>query len=431
MKALLQLGDMPSLYRWLLTGIIATFVLAITALALLGDVLQAEPPIGFLFMAFETHVLLGVAVAVFAVSFALYLYSLLGEDAASLVRSGRSVEAVVPVYDEPEVLHHSVERLADSTYDELSITIVCEPDDRPSIDRAAELAADHERVRYILNGRPGSKAGALNDAIERSDAEVIAMFDADQEPHSELIAHGMASLQDHDIARVRSLPKPEGLLESMAYYEYLLLFFLPQKLVRSLLGLGIVGTRSVLIERSVFEKVGGFNEESLTEDMDFTHRCHQADLSIRELSYYPCFEESAHTLRDWWGQRVRWMTGHLSVCHSQVRDRPSKVDTDFLGSLLTLVGTFAAGVILSVTVPKLVLAAAATPGPVAAGLGGIYGITLLTRIVDNYTAGTEGFDLGWLLIPVALTLFGLVIVRVVLSYAVDREMEWYQAEKHA
>ena len=422
---------MPSLYRWLLTGTIATFVLAITALALLGDVLQAAPPIGFLFMAFETHVLLGVAVAVFAVSLALYLYSLLREDAASLVRSGRSVEAVVPVYDEPEVLHRSVERLADSTYDNLTVTIVCEPDDQPSIDRAAELAADHDRVRYIRNGRPGSKAGALNDAIERSDADVFAIFDADQEPHTELIAHGMASLQDHDIARVRSLPNPEGLLESMAYYEYLLLFFLPQKLARSLLGLGIVGTRSVLIERSVFEKVGGFNEESLTEDMDFTHRCHQADLSIRELSYYPCFEESAHNLRDWWGQRVRWMTGHLSVCHSQIRDSPDELDSEFLTSVLTLVGTFAAGVVLSVTLPKLVLAAVASPGSIAAGLCGLYGIALATRGVDNRTAGTEGFGLGWVLVPVALTFFGLVIVRVIVSYTLGWEGEWYQIEKHA
>jgi hypothetical protein len=35
-----------------------------------------------------------------------------------------------------------------------------------------------------------------------------------------------------------------------------------------------------------------------------------------------------------------------------------------------------------------------------------------------------------LLIPVALTLFGFVIVRVVLSCAVGLETEWYQAEKH-
>lgn len=422
---------MPSPYRWLTASVICASVLTITALALFGDVLQVAPPVSFLVMPFRTRVLLGIAVGVFAVSFVLYLFSLVREDSHALIRSGRSVEAVVPVYEEPEVLHRSVERLRDSTYENLTVTVVCEPDDTASIDRAAELASDCDRVQYIVNGYPGSKAGALNDAIERSNADVIAMFDADQEPHPDLIAHGMGALQNHDIARVRSLPKPTGLLESMAYYEYLLLFFLPQKLARSLLGLGIVGTRSVLIERSVFEDVGTFNEDSLTEDMDFTHRCHQADLSIRELSYYPCFEESAHTLRDWWGQRVRWMTGHLSVCHCQMRERRDMPDSDFIGSVLTLVGTFAAGILLSVTIPKLALAAVTSPFLVAAGLGSIYGITLLTRAVDNRTAGTEGLDIGWLLIPAALTLFGVVILRVIISYAFGREAEWYQVEKHA
>lgn len=425
---------MASPYRYLLTIGIVACVLALTALTLMADYLvvvmigHALPLLGAVF---DARVWLTVAVAVLSISLLLYLWSLFREDGDALVHSGRSVEAVVPVYDEHEVVHRSVDRLAASTYEDLTVTIVCEPDDQPSIDRADDLAADYECVHYIRNRRPGSKAGALNDAIDRSDADVIAMFDADQEPHPELIAHGMAALRDHDIARVRSLPRPTGLIESMAYYEYLLLFFLPQKLARTLLGLRIVGSRSVLVERSVFDEVGRFDEGALTEDMDFTHRCHQADLSIRELSYYPCFEEAAHTLRDWWGQRVRWITGHVSVCHGHVHDWRNLSDPAYLSSLLSLVGTFVVGVVLSVTIPKLVLAALAYPGFVAAGLAGIYGITLATRKIDNHTAGTEGFDLAWLLIPVTLTLYGLVVVQVIVSYALGREVNWYQVEKHS
>ncbi|ELY86147.1 glycosyltransferase [Natrialba taiwanensis] len=429
---------MTSLHRYLLAPGI---VVALMAIALMGDFrviahlvsflgVVIAHPFWFLNTIFDMRVWFVVAVAILAASLLLYLLSLFREDSDALVHSGRSVEALIPVHNEPEVMHRSVEHLAASTYEDLTITIVCEPDDQPSIDRATDLAADHERVKYILSRRPGSKAGALNNAIERSDADVIAMFDADQEPHPRLIAHGMAALREHDIARVRSLPRPTGLIESMAYYEYLLLFFLPQKLARSLLGLGIVGTRSVLIERSVFDEVGQFDERALTEDMDFTHRCNQANLSIRELLYYPCYEEAAHTLRDWWGQRVRWISGHVSICHRHIRDWRNLHDPAFLSSLLSLVGTFAVGTLLSVTVPALVLAALAHPSLVAMGLAGIYGITLTTRGIDNYTAGTEGFDLAWLLIPVALTLFGLVVVQVVVSYVIGQEVNWYQVEKH-
>lgn len=420
---------MPSPNRYLSSAWTVGPLVVLAALG--GDALPLGTLLSVLNIVLDTRVWLAVGVVIFGVSLLLYVWSLVRENPDALVRSGPPVEAVVPVYDEPEVVHRSVEQLAASTYEDLTITIVCEPDDQPSIDRAAELAAGHERVRYIVNRRPGSKAGALNDAIERSDAEVIAMFDADQEPHPELIAHGMAALGAHDIARVRSLPRPTGLVESVAYYEYLLLFFLPQKLARSLLGLGVVGTRSVLIEQSVFDEVGRLDEESLTEDMDFTHRCHQANLSIRELSYYPCFEEAAHTVRDWWGQRVRWITGHVSVCHCHVRDWRNLPDPAYLSSVLSLVGTFVVGVALSLTVPKLVLSAIATPVPVIAGLGGIYGVTLATRAIDNKTTGVEGIDLAWLLVPVALTLFGLVVVRVLVSYAIGWDANWYQVEKHA
>lgn len=428
---------MTSLHRYLA----AAGIVALTAIAVLGDfrvidrlvsfleVVLAHP-FWFLDTVLDVRVWFAVAVVILGASLLLYLYGLFREDPDALVHAGRSVEALVPVHDEPDVMHRSVEHLVASTYEDIAITIICEPDDQPSLARAAELAAEHERVEYIRNRRPGSKAGALNDAIDRSDADVIAMFDADQEPHPELIAHGMAALREHDIARVRSLPRPTGRIESMAYYEYLLLFFLPQKLARTVLGLGIVGTRSVLIDRSVFDEVGLFDEETLTEDMDFTHRCHQANCSVRELLYYPCYEEAAHTLRDWWGQRVRWISGHVSVCHRHLSDWRNLRDRAFLSSLLSLVGTFAVGSLLSVTVPLLVLVALAHPGVVAMGLSGIYGITLTTRGIDNYTADTDGFDLAWLLVPVALTLFGLVVVQVVVSYVVGRETNWYHVEKH-
>jgi cellulose synthase/poly-beta-1,6-N-acetylglucosamine synthase-like glycosyltransferase len=416
--------------RYLLAPVVLGVVAALALVALLAELVPVGPPLSFVLLAFDTRVLLGLAVTIFAASFLLYLYRLRGENPSALVADGRPVEALVPVYRDSAVMDRSVEGLVASTYGNLTVTIICEPDDEPALQRAARLADRHEAVRRLVNeARQGSKAGALNAAIERSDADVVAMFDADQEPHPELLAHGMAALETHDAARVRSLPRPGGLVESEAYYEYLLLFFLPQKLARFLFGFGVVGTRSVLLERSVFETVGLLDEETLTEDMDFTHACHQAGVSVRELLYYPCFEQPAHTLGDWWGQRVRWMTGHVEVGHSQLRRWRDLPDLDVAGSLVTLLGTFVAGVLLALTVPKVLVAATAHPVAVGAGLAGIYGISLATRLVDNRAAGLEGVGMAWLLLPVFLSLYGLVIVRVLVGYTLGVEREWYRADK--
>lgn len=419
--------------RSILGLLVVVAVLALVAASLAADLLVADPPLSVLLLVLDVRVLLAVAVAVFAAALALYLYYLWGEDPSRLVHGGREVEALVPVYGDSEVMHRSVEGLVGSEYEDLTVTVVPEPDDCASLSRARELAAAHPEVRCLVNEeRQGSKAGALNAAIERSEADVIAMFDADQEPHPKLLSHAVAHLDDHDAARVRSLPSPRGgLVESEAYYEYLLLFFLPQKLAKATLGLEVVGTRSVLVERSVFAEVGLFDETTLTEDMDFTHRCHQAGVSVRELLYYPCFEQPAHSLSDWWWQRVRWMTGHAEVGHSQLQSWRGGFDADAVGSALTLAGTFAAGAVLSTTAPKLVLAGLSNPLPVLAGLAGLYGVALATRAVDNRTAGMDGYGIAWLLIPVFLSLYGLVVVQALAGYALGWEGEWYRAEKQA
>ncbi len=423
---------------WLRALVGVCFVVAVLGLALASLVVgfvDLGPVLSLVFLAVDVRLLLWLAVGIFLLGFVLYLLALRAEDPDALAFDGPSVEAVVPVYRDAGVMHRSVEGLVATEYESLAITIVTEPDDEASADRAADLAAEHDTVSHLVNDeRRGSKAGALNTAIERSDADVIAMFDADQEPHPKLVPHAMARLEtppaDADVARVRSLPDPSGgLLEAMAYYEYLLLYFLPQKVVRAVLGMAFAGTRSVLVRRSVFEEVGLFSEGHLAEDLDFTHRCHQANVDIAELLYYPTFEEPAHTLRDWWGQRIRWMAGQVAVSGSHLRNWRALVDPETLGSVLTLVGTLVAGVLLSMTVPKVAIGLVTSPLVVGGGLVALYGVCLATRLVDDRSAGMEGVGVAWLLMPVTLSLFGLVIVQVVLAYAFDRDFGWHSVEK--
>jgi len=428
-----HISIMSSWKRYLFAPLFVAAVMGLVGVSLFADLRTGNSMTELALIVVDTRVLLALAVGIFAIAFILYLVALRGEDRDRLVSGGKSVDALIPVYEEADVMHRSVEHLAENEYEDLKITIVCEPDDNTSRERAQELANEYDRVRVLVNNqRQGSKAGALNTGIKNSDAQVIGMFDSDQEPHEKLVPHAMAYLDDHDVARVRSLPDPSGgVIESMAYYEYLLLFFLPQKLVRFLLGMQFVGTRSVLVDREVFNKVGLFSEDHLTEDMDFTHRCHQAGLAIRALLYYPCLEQPAHTIRDWWGQRVRWMTGHFEIGGSYLRNPRRMLDPDYLGSVLTLVGTFVAGVVMSVTLPKLVVAAIGSPLIIGTGLLGFYGFPVATRLVDNRTTQLDGLGVAWLLLPLTFTMFGLVIIQVVIKRAFGLEPGWYSVEKQA
>jgi hypothetical protein len=93
------------------------------------------------------------------------------------------------------------------------------------------------------------------------------------------------------------------------------------------------------------------------------------------------------------------------------------------------VGTLVAGVLLALTLPKLLVSGLDRPVAVGAGVLGIYAVALVTRLIDDRSADLSGIGLGWLLLPLAFTLFGLVIVRVVLGYSLGIEGEWYSVEK--
>ena len=424
---------MPSWEEYILVPMFALAGVTLVVGALLSDLLTPGPGPTVLLFVLDTRVLLAALVVALTVAFALYLSALRDEDPSKLVFSGESVDAVVPVYNESDVMQRAVDGLLASAYDQLTITVVTEPDDDATRTRAGRLARQHDQVQHLVNTeRQGSKAGALNAAIAQSEADVIALFDSDQRPHPNLIPHAMANLRDADAARVRSIPDPSGgLLESMVYYEYLFLFFLPQKLVRVVFDMEFVGSRSVLIRREVFETVGTFSEGHLTEDMDFTHRCHQADVSIRELLYYPTLEQPAHRFRDWWGQRLRWMTGHVEVGHSQLTRWRNWLDVHAMGSVITLGGTFAAGALLTTTIPKLLLAGVGNPVFVGSELAALLGLGVAIRLVDNRTGETAGVGWGWLLVPVAFSLFGLVILAAIFNYAFGLQRDWYSVVKRS
>ncbi len=422
---------MASWTEYLLGPLIVVSTLAVATLSLLQHTVPLRADATLVLLVFDTRVLVTVAVGIFAASFLLYLHYLRGEDPSDLVDSGRTVEAIVPAFREAAVLDQSVEGLVAAAYEDLTITVVCEPEDTATIDRARQLSEAHDAVDYLCNtDRESSKAGALNAAIERSDADVVAIFDADQQPDPNLVPYAMAALDEYDAVRGRSLPRPDGgVLESLIYYEYLVLFFLPQKLARAAVGFNLAGTRSVFIEAAVFDEVGTFQEDSLTEDLEFSHRCHAAGVAIRELMHYPTTEEPAHNLRDWWGQRVRWMSGQVAVSRAQLADWRSLSGRRVAGSLVASLGTFVAGTLMAMTVPKLALGLLASPLVVGGGLAAVFALLLATRYVDTRVAGLEGFGLAWPLLPFAVTLYGLVVLQVVFESALGIENDWYSVEK--
>ncbi|MFB6150698.1 MAG: glycosyltransferase family 2 protein [Haloarculaceae archaeon] len=355
----------------------------------------------------------------------------LAVDGGETRTSGPTVAAIVPVYRDAAVLDRSVRSLLASTYEDLDVYVVCEPGDDASIARARELAT-HDRVTCLVNdASPGSKANAINYAAGRTDGALLGVFDADEVVHPSFVAAAVARLDgDADLVQGRTVPEPTGLVESLAYSESVILSYVSRRLVYLLTGFRLAASRAVVMDREALDAIGGYDPTMVTEDFDFAYRCYAERLTVSEDLRHPSRIEAAHTWRDWWGQRKRWMTGYAQVLHA-LGDRafPPADHRDVLSVGIcasTLLGSLLALSLFSKFVTVLLW------GPdwlFLVPLVAVTLVTLLVRAADVALGVADDLGFVWLLAPLVFPLYSLAAIKAVLEYLFSWEGEWYHVVK--
>jgi len=370
--------------------------------------------------------------ATYALSNALLFGQVVSADRRPGPTVGPAVTAVVPVHRDAAVLHRSVESLLASRYEDLRVLVVAEPGDTASLERARGLAA-HDRVELLVNtASPGSKAGAVNYAASVTDTPYLGVFDADERVDPWFLPAAVAGLADADVVQGRTVPEPTGPVETVAYYESVLLADLSDRLLSALTGFEVAASRTVLMRRSAFEAVGGYDPAMLTEDFAFAFDCYAADLEVTELFAHASTTEAAHTVADWWGQRKRWMTGYAQVFHRLLGDCRAPDQYRTLVAPLICGGSVLGNLFVLSLLPKVaVLLTAGAANWLALPLLTLVGTALALRLYDARAGLVESVGLGYLLTPAVLPLFGLAGVKAIVEYLLTWEGEWYSVAKGA
>lgn len=344
------------------------------------------------------------------------------------VLDGPRVAAIVPVYRDADVIGESVETLLSSNYRPLEIAIVCEPDDEPTLSVAREYAR-RPGVRVIENRRRGSKAGAINDAVERIDADYFVAFDADERVDPDFVPTAVYHLTEGgaDVFQARRVPRVTGPVEAVAYCERLL-FHAGYKLVEPF-GFTYCRSSSSAFAREAIEAVGGL-DDLLTEDIDFAHKCFREGLSVHQSRHMTNEMEAPHTLQDLWGQRKRWRLGHIEILGKALRGGYDRGGIRGAVSTLRIVSSLAASVFLVALAAKV--AALLVLDLEAFFLLPFVAIALavLPVCAHDYGKGhVATLTPAMALVPLVYPGFGLLTIRATYEYLLSWDGEWYRVEK--
>jgi len=228
-------------------------------------------------------------------------------------------DVFIPVYNEPvDVVGLTVAaacRLPDATVFLL--------DDKGRED--LEQLAYRWGARYVH--RPehtGAKAGNINYALARTDSRFVAVFDCDHVPDRRFLDATLPSFADERIAFVQT---PQYYANSKysavarAAWSQQALFF--GTIAQGKDGHGAMfccGT-NVVFRRRALEQVGGFPEDSITEDFQLSIQLHERgwrSAYIPEVLAQGLGPEDAASYAS---QQLRWSRGCLSALPAVLRSR--------------------------------------------------------------------------------------------------------------
>ncbi len=228
----------------------------------------------------------------------------------------------LPIYNEPSVaarvLHHAaamrnvtrIQVLDDST-DET--TALLEEAITRLRDSYPQLAIDHIR----RGSRAGFKAGALAHGLKLSDEPFVVIFDADFCPPPDFVERTLPPLigapPKTGFVQVRwgHLNRERSLL-TRAQATLLDGHFRREHRVRSARGLmfNFNGTAGIW-RREAIESAGGWQHDTLTEDLDISWRAYLAGWRFLYLDVFSAPAELPETWASLRGQQSRWTRGSI------------------------------------------------------------------------------------------------------------------------
>lgn len=239
-------------------------------------------------------------------------------DPAGSATSLPAVDVVVAARDEQAVISRLVEGIAALHYpeDRLTLWVVDDASSDLTPQRLSELQQRFTFLRVLRReaGAGGGKSGALNLVSRQLQGRWMLVLDADAELQPDTLqrlipfadAGGWSAVQ---LRKAVVNPQVNWLTRAQAMEMALDAVIQQGRLGHG--GVAELRGNGQLLLRAGLQRAGGFNEETVTDDLDLSFRLLLAGEPIGILWDPPVREEAVLTLAALWRQRQRWAEGGL------------------------------------------------------------------------------------------------------------------------
>ena len=226
------------------------------------------------------------------------------------------VTIMIPAHNEEAVIANTVENIRSIDYPNFEIIVI---DDR-STDNTAnvinDLANKYEDVVAFIRDKdafPG-KSAVLNDAFKIAKGDAVLVFDADATVEPDFLNKLIPNLEPSDVGAVQARKiirnKDYNFLTRCQNNEYTMDTHL-QVGRDAVKGAVELRGNGELIKREALEDIGGWNNYTITDDLDMSTRLHIKGWDVRFCPEACVYEEGIIFVMPLFRQRRRWLEGTI------------------------------------------------------------------------------------------------------------------------
>ena len=228
-----------------------------------------------------------------------------------------SVDIFISIHNEEKVIAATIENLLNLDYPNFLIYLINDHSSdttKEILDKYHAKFPNKIKAIHRLDGISAGKAGALNYAFKHSSGELITVFDADAKVEPDFLLKMIPYLEDKLVSAVQSqkrISNPNAnYMTKLQENEYCLdnYFQCGRDVIEGNVELRGNGQ---IIKRDILEKVGLWNEETLTEDLELSTRLTVSGWQIRFCPEAITLEQAPMNFRSLLLQRLRWAEGSL------------------------------------------------------------------------------------------------------------------------
>jgi len=226
------------------------------------------------------------------------------------------VSIVIPAYNEEKRIKPTIESVLKLNYPKNKYEIIIVNDG--SKDNTSKVVKNiinqygEFNIKLFEQNNKG-KGAALNNGLRKAKGEYFVCLDADSFVSENALRKILPEFTDDKVAVVLPLlkvEKPRTFLQKMQWLEYIVNMFY-KDLMGKLDCVHVAPGPFSAYKKSILKKVGGFDENNMTEDLEITLRLQKHNYKIVQILNTEVYTITPSNLKELYKQRNRWYKGSI------------------------------------------------------------------------------------------------------------------------